>query len=137
MTRGGPAAKVQLTRPQGLRKRREFLRVQGSARRFRGKLLVLLLAPSPESDISAPNISAPKGRVGYTVSRKVGGAVIRNSVRRRLREIIRTHPESLCSGFDYVVVALPRAKEVTFLLLQQDLLQLLGSAARWASGRGY
>jgi len=47
-------------------------------------------------------------RLGYTVSAKLGGAVVRNRVRRRLREIYRLGAPSLKSGWDIVVVARSR-----------------------------
>ena len=43
-------------------------------------------------------------RVGFTVSRKVGTAVERNRVRRRLRDIVKRAAESLRAGYDYVLV---------------------------------
>ena len=48
-------------------------------------------------------------RVGYTVSTKLGHAVVRNRVRRRLREIYRLNSPALRSGWDIVVVARMRA----------------------------
>ena len=48
------------------------------------------------------------GRVGYTVSVKLGHAVVRNRVRRRLREIYRLNESSLKGGMDIVVVARTR-----------------------------
>ena len=48
-------------------------------------------------------------RVGYTVSTKLGHAVVRNRVRRRLREIYRLNSSALKSGWDIVVVARMRA----------------------------
>ena len=47
-------------------------------------------------------------RVGYTVSVKLGHAVVRNRVRRRLREIYRLNSPALSSGWDIVVVARSR-----------------------------
>ena len=46
-----------------------------------------------------------KNRVGITVSNKLGGAVVRNRVRRRLREIYRLNEDRLSPGWDIVVVA--------------------------------
>ena len=48
-------------------------------------------------------------RMGYTVSSKLGGAVVRNRVRRRLREIARLNAPALKTGWDVVVVARTRA----------------------------
>jgi len=47
-------------------------------------------------------------RLGYTVSKKLGHAVVRNRVRRRLREIYRLNAASLSSGWDIVIVARAR-----------------------------
>jgi ribonuclease P protein component len=46
-------------------------------------------------------------RVGFAVPRKVGGAVDRNKVKRRLREAVDSHPELLAESTDYVVIARP------------------------------
>ena len=48
-------------------------------------------------------------RCGYTVSTKLGGAVVRNRVRRRLREIVRLNAPRMRPGYDVVVVARSRA----------------------------
>ena len=47
-------------------------------------------------------------RLGYTVSTKLGHAVVRNRVRRRLREIYRLNAHKLSSGYDIVIVARTR-----------------------------
>ncbi|HTV67100.1 MAG TPA: ribonuclease P protein component [Rhizobiaceae bacterium] len=79
-----------------LRKRAEFLAVrQGEKRRGRLFLLEVL----DRGDQGLP-------RVGLTVTRKTGGAVERNRIRRRLREAIRTHAAGdMKPGNDYVIVA--------------------------------
>ncbi len=51
----------------------------------------------------------PQGRVGYTVSTKLGGAVTRNRVRRRLREIYRLNLPTLKAGYDLIIVARGRS----------------------------
>ena len=55
-----------------------------------------------------------ENRVGITVSKKLGGAVVRNRVRRRLREIYRLNEERFLPGYDIVVVARSRAVDATF-----------------------
>ncbi len=59
-------------------------------------------------------------RVGFTVSKKVGNAVERNRVRRRLREIVRLSPLPLLSGHDYVLVGRRAALTLPFSRIAQD-----------------
>ena len=66
-----------------------------------------------------------QNRVGYTVSVKLGHAVVRNRVRRRLREIYRLHEGEVKCGYDVVVVARSRAVEASYRKLEKDFLQLL------------
>jgi ribonuclease P protein component len=74
-------------------------------------------------------------RVGFTVSRKVGGAVERNRVRRRLREIVRL---SAAAGFrggsDYVVVGRRAALGLPFARLAADLTGALRRLDRRRGG---
>ena len=61
-------------------------------------------------------------RLGLTVGTKVGKAVVRNRVRRRLREIYRLHESELVSGRDVVIVARVRARDAAYRDLERDLL---------------
>ena len=63
-------------------------------------------------------------RVGITVSKKLGKAVVRNRVRRRIREAYRLNEELFLPGWDIVIVARSRAVEVSFQKLTQSLLSL-------------
>ena len=51
------------------------------------------------------------GRRGVLVSRRIRGAVERNRVKRRIREILRLHPEIFSEQFDVIVRALPGSEE--------------------------
>ena len=62
-------------------------------------------------------------RVGYTVSNKIGNAVTRNRIRRRLREIYRLHEHTLKQGYDIVIVARHKAAETDYHRLERDLLR--------------
>ena len=95
--------------------------MQATGRRFRGRHLVLLVAPG----------GAPMVRVGYTVSRKVGNAVVRNRVRRRLREIVRLHARELVPSRDYVIIAAPGAALRGYHELADDLVPLLTRVRSW------
>ena len=64
----------------------------------------------------------PGNRVGFTVSNKLGKAVKRNRVRRRLREIYRLHEAELRRGVDLVVVARGRAVGADYRQLETAFL---------------
>ena len=81
---------------------------------------VLQAAPVP-AELHAPGI-----RVGFTVSRKVGNAVVRNRVRRRLREAARlVMPGQARTDLDYVLVGRQGALARDFAALRQELLEAL------------
>ena len=63
-------------------------------------------------------------RIGITVSKKLGHAVVRNRVRRRLREIYRLHEEEFLRGWDIVVVARSRAVGAPYAKLERAYLSL-------------
>lgn len=67
-------------------------------------------------------------RVGITVSKKLGHAVVRNRVRRRLREVYRLNEEKFQSGWDIVVVARTRAVKAPFHKLTESYLSLAEKA---------
>ena len=81
---------------------------------------VLQVAPAPK------NLVRPVVRVGFTVSRKVGNAVERNRVRRRLREVARlVIPGRGLVELDYVLVGRQAALRRDFSALQSDLVEAL------------
>ena len=63
-----------------------------------------------------------ENHLGFTVTAKVGKAVTRNRVRRRLREIDRLHETELKPGYDLVVVARARAAGVAYARLETEFL---------------
>jgi ribonuclease P protein component len=61
-------------------------------------------------------------RVGFTATKKLGNAVVRNRIKRRLREAARlTLPEIAHRGFDYVLIGRAGAASRSFAELQKDL----------------
>ena len=67
-------------------------------------------------------------RVGITVSKKLGHAVVRNRVRRRLREIYRLNEEKFQPGWDIVIVARTKAVHADFQKLTGAYLHLADKA---------
>ena len=75
-------------------------------------------------------------RLGLTVSTKLGCAVVRNRVRRRLREIYRLNEGSLSAGFDVVVVARVRAASSDYHQLEKSFLRLADKLGLLKMGEG-
>ena len=121
-----------LAADQRLRHSDAFRRTVKAGRRAGGAALVVHLYV----DESAPQ-AAP--RAGFVVSRAVGGSVVRNLVKRRLRAVVREILTELPSGAELVVRALPTAAACTGAELRVELarcLQRVGATGPWAGGSG-
>ena len=94
---------------------------RGGARSARSHVVVHLTLLTQEEE-------AP--RVGFVVSKKIGNAVVRNRVTRRLREIVRPHLETLPAGSAIVLRALPGIEGQPFAELREDVDSALASASR-------
>lgn len=97
-----------------LRQRADFLRAASARRQSAGSFLVQARDRGDDSAVT---------RVGFTASKKVGNAVLRNRAKRRLREIARDAlPRLGRAGWDYVLVARPGATITRdFAALRADL----------------
>ena len=98
--------------PARLRNRAEFLVVRRGEKR-RGRLFLLeVLNRTDDSE----------ARVGFTVTKKVGNAVVRNRVRRRLKEALRVHAAGdLVRGSDYVIVGREDVLTASFGQIAEEL----------------
>ena len=97
-----------------IRRRREFLSFGRTGGRRRTEHFVFLTEPS---------VARP--RLGITVSRKIGCAVVRNRLKRRVRELYRRHPERSRLDRDVVVIAKPGAGELSIEALRSNLSAVL------------
>ena len=69
----------------------------------------------------------PQSRFGFSIKKALGGAVVRNRIRRRLREIVRCHRLELPAGWDIVIHPKSSVTRAEFAALTADLLRLLRS----------
>ena len=83
-------------------------------------------AVTPFLVVYARQSRRPGNRIGFTVSNKLGKAVKRNRVRRRLREIYRLNEKRFVRGTELVVVARGRAVTATFRQLESAFLSACG-----------
>jgi len=126
-----------LATAQRLRRRGEFAAaVRGGRRAGRGVIVVHLVVPGPDSVVSDLGTGpARASRAGFVVSKAIGGAVIRNKVKRRLRHLVRTRLAALPAGTDLVVRTQPGAADRSSVELAADLDAALAAALRRGSVR--
>jgi len=94
----------------------EFERVYRQGTAYRGRLFSVHAFPN---ELGTP-------RLGLSVSRKVGSAVTRNAVRRRLREVFHSCIPEIVGDLDLVVSAKPSAAEATLGELREEFSKSLG-----------
>lgn len=82
-------------------------------------------AVSPYFAVYCRQTRRPYSRLGITTGVKLGKAVKRNLVRRRIRELYRTNEDKLLPGYDIVVVARTRAIYGKYADLERSFLQLM------------
>ncbi|MBV9152073.1 MAG: ribonuclease P protein component [Alphaproteobacteria bacterium] len=113
-----------------LKTRADFVRIAAGRSRAVRQSFVLQAAPRPSADDNRGTL-----RVGFTASRKVGNAVVRNRAKRRLRAIAATVlPSKGRPGMDYVLVALATPRERPYAQLVADLEAALRQLDRQKAG---
>jgi ribonuclease P protein component len=117
-----------------MRRAEDFRRVLRTGRRAGGSVLTahLLLPVGPDGVAGTPGevLSGDPAKVGFVVSRAVGSAVVRNRVKRRLRELMRGRLASLPRGCLLVLRAHPAAASARQADLAADLDLVIGRLLR-------
>ena len=103
-----------------MRSNAEFSRVRREGRTLAHPLLVLALAPNDQ----------PYSRFGFAVGRRLGGAVERNRLKRRLIEAVRMRiaRDEVAAGWDMVLIARVSLRAASFAQIDQAVGQLLRRA---------
>ncbi|WP_425409653.1 ribonuclease P protein component [Hyphococcus sp.] len=105
-----------------IKKRRDFLAMRHAAK-AQSRSFLMLARSNPENRQTV--------RLGLTVTKKIGGAVVRNRIRRRLRAAAReVFPKNASAGMDYVLVARKAAYDRNYAALLDDMKRALLSLSR-------
>lgn len=103
-----------------IRERREFTELFNHADRTHSSHLLLFRRSN----------SRQSARVGITASRKVGGAVVRNRIKRLIREYYRQHKADFISGFDYSLVVKKSFSRLSRGAAENELRAILAKSTR-------
>lgn len=117
-------AALLMRREQRLRRRQDFKAVYRAGRPFVRQSLVLRVRPNPDT---------PVPRFGFTVGKRLGNAVLRNRVRRRLRAAARL--SGARGSVDIVIIARASAATASYQDLERTLRALLDKAGLLADKR--
>ena len=120
----GSRAAREMNKDRSLRRKTEFLTVQRQGRWWSNPLLIIRVLPNPLG----------RSRFGFLVSRRVGNAVARNLVKRRLREIVRKEP--IPEGWDVVLIARSGLSAATFNQATESVRELF-RRSRITGGAGH
>ena len=118
MTKSRPPKQFTFPKARRLTSPSDFERVKKDGRAERGRLIVLSVLSNTE-----------QFRAGFVTSRAVGGAVARNRVRRRLREIVRRHQREIRGQKWVVTIARAASATATSDQLEAEWLRLAQRAS--------
>lgn len=107
-----------------IKKRYDFLRIGKENLRFHSKTALILASKTPEQYLKNPrtNEISDVCRIGYTVSKAIGNAVIRNKVKRRYRAAFKElFTKYALNHYDYVLIAKKDAAKEEYKKLHDDL----------------
>lgn len=133
LTRTTPGERFR--RASRLRSSADFQRVRRAGKRRQGKYLTLSFARAPQTTGQENGAPSPT-RVGFSISKRVGDAVTRNRVKRRLREAIRRCMWQVTPGWDMILTARPEAASADYITLRDDVGALLAQARLLLPGNG-
>jgi ribonuclease P protein component len=109
-----------------LRRQDDFRRLRSAGRVWRHPLVILSMMPN----------GLPHNRYGFVVSKQLGKAVVRNRIRRRLREAVRhAHPD-LAPGYDMALIARGPVVGQSYQAISEAVMSVFQQAGLWTSSPG-
>ena len=127
------AENSRLRRTERLLDARDYRRVSRKGRRLTSRGFVMLVSASRETEtMQRPQVA----RLGISASRRVGNAVVRNRVKRQIREWYRTQKQTIPKGKDYVLIVRRPAASMSSAEIRQVLSDLVGQFSARAKAGG-
>jgi len=113
-----------------LRKHADYQRVYRESRRHSSASMTWFVRTRPGSE---PGGETP--RIGLTTGRVLGGAVVRNRIRRRMREAVRMHASELPERVDVVLHPRKQVLEMEFVRLEQEVARIFAAVPAQGAAR--
>ncbi|MFW5998422.1 MAG: ribonuclease P protein component [bacterium] len=108
-----------------LKKTRQFKKVYENGKSYATPNLVLYRLSNKKE----------YNRFGFSISKKIGNAVIRNKLRRRIKEIIRHNEKYIRNGYDLVFIARKPVVNLDFFHLKKNTIYLFKKSGIWKKSR--
>ncbi len=108
-----------LPRKFRLKKKGDFQKAYHQGKSLTNSYLVMYSFRRPDNKES---------RIGFSVSKKLGKAFLRNKIKRRLREAAKLHLHELKTPFDIIFIARPKIKGISFKDVEKNMVALLERA---------
>ena len=104
-----------MSKIQGLRSNMEFKRVYSKGKTYWNRNLVLYVKKN----------ELGHNRVGYSITKKVGNSVVRNKIRRRMKEIYRLNFHKLKGDYDIIIIPKKNVVNISYRELESAMLHIL------------
>lgn len=107
-----------MDREYRIRKNMEFKDIYKSGKNYWNRNLILYVR---KNDLGLT-------RVGYTITKKIGNAVVRNKLRRKMKEIYRLNFHNIKEGYDLIFIAKRSAKDIPYKELEGSIIHIMSIA---------
>lgn len=116
---GAPATGLTFPREARLVRRGEFDAVYRAGKRFSSSHFTVFVRRN----------ELAQNRFGFSIKKALGGAVVRNRIRRRVREMVRCHRQEIPTGWDFVIHPKGSVAKAEFGVLTEELVRVLNNVA--------